>query len=66
MKTKSVKLTIALFFLLMIVICSTVFGKVVCSRRQQIEANYSARMKQLYAKAEQEAAKEAFICLKGD
>jgi hypothetical protein len=53
---KTIKLSIVLL-LSALTICPVVSAKDVSFRRQQIEANYAARMKQLYAKAELEASK---------
>jgi len=53
---KTIKLSFVLL-LLSLTICSVASAKDVSFRRQQIEANYAAGMKQLYAKAEREASK---------
>jgi hypothetical protein len=53
---KTIKLSFVLL-LLSLTICPVASAKDVSFRQQQIEANYAARMKQLYAKAELESSK---------
>jgi hypothetical protein len=57
MRTKSIKLPIVLLFLSLSAICAVASDRDVSFMRKQIEADYAAAMKQLYAKAEREASK---------